>query len=63
MQCYQEIQAFVCPTVLGQVVYQVFCQVFTFTLVIRRIWKEKHPSLDLSIYGEADGANFVSVED
>jgi len=34
-------------------------QVFTFALVIERMWKETHPAVDLTVYGEADGTNFV----
>jgi len=55
----------VCLPRVGRVVCEnCFSQVFAFTLVIKITWtKKNYPAMDLPVYGESDGTNFILVED
>jgi len=45
---------------VGRAVYKHFSQVFAFTLVME---EKNYTAMDSPVYGEADGINFISVED
>jgi len=50
----------VCLLCVGQSFFSSFC----FALVVGINMEEKtYSTMDLPVYGEADGANFISVED